>query len=314
LLQYTLRRLITLVPILVIVGFIVFMLIHLTPGDPARVILGPDASQEQVNQLQHSLGIDEPLPLQFVHWFSRAFTGDLGNSLYTGDPVLQEILRHIGPTLSLTLLAISMTLLIAIPSAIFAVSKRDSWLDPAFMSISLLGVSIPEFWFALLLILTFGVIVPVFPVAGYVPLGEGVWPWLHHLILPAFVLAALEMGNIARMLRDGMLEAVHQDYTRTARSKGVTERRILVKHVFFNAIIPTTTVIGVAIAGLMGGAIIAETIFTIPGIGHLLIGSIQRRDFPVIQGCTLFIAVVYVFVNLIIDLVYAVLDPRIRYD
>lgn len=313
-LQYIIKRLLALIPILLIVGTFIFMLIRFMPGNPAEVILGQDASEEQISQLEQNLGLDEPVYVQYVKWIGNALKGDLGESIYTGKSVTEEIIGHFEPTLSLTLLAITIALLIALPAAIYAVSKRNTVLEPIFMSVTLIGVSIPEFWLALLLILGFGVMIPIFPVAGYVPILEGFWPWLHHLIIPAFVLSVLEMGIIARMLRDGMLDSINQDYTRTARSKGISERRVLIRHVFPNAMIPTTTVIGLAIATFLGGTIVAETIFTIPGIGHLLIGSIHRRDFPVIQGCILFIVIVYIVINLIVDLLYAVLDPRIRYD
>lgn len=312
--RYIIRRLIAIIPILFVVGTIVFLLIQLMPGNPARQILGADATQEEVEKLEVDLGLDEPLPIYYVKWLGNLLKGDMGESIYTGDKVLSDIISHIGPTLSISLLALSITLLIALPIGILAVRKRDSWLDPTFMSLSLLGVSIPEFWFALLLILGFSVTIPIFPTAGYVPITEDVASWLHYIILPAIVLAMIEVGLIARMLRDGMLEGVNQDYTKTARSKGLKEGSILVKHVFPNALIPTTTVIGVSVAGLLGGTVIVETIFTIPGIGHLLIDSIHRRDFPVVQGSILFISTVYVLVNLLIDIVYALLDPRIKYD
>lgn len=313
-LQYTMRRLLSLVPVMLIVSIIVFMIVHLTPGNPAFLILGEDASEESVAQLEQQLGLDKPMVMQFFDWLKNILTGDLGQSVYSSEQVKTIIASHIGPTLSVTVLAIFMILLIAIPVALFAVWQRKTLLDPVFISVSLLGVSIPEFWFAMLLVLGFAVTIPIFPVAGYMPIAEGLFNWLYHLILPAFVLAAVEIGLVARMLRDGMLEAVNQDYTRTARAKGIRESTVLMKHVFSNALIPTTTVIGVMIAGLLGGAIIIETMFTIPGMGSLLIDSIHRRDYPVIQGVILFIAAIYVLVNLCVDLLYAFLDPRIRYD
>lgn len=313
-LQYTIRRLLSLVPVMLIVSIIVFMIVHLTPGNPAFLILGEDASEESVAQLEQQLGLDKPMVMQFFDWLKNILTGDLGQSVYSSEQVKTIIASHIGPTLSVTVLAIFMILLIAIPVALFAVWQRKTLLDPVFISVSLLGVSIPEFWFAMLLVLGFAVTIPIFPVAGYMPIAEGLFNWLYHLILPAFVLAAVEIGLVARMLRDGMLEAVNQDYTRTARAKGIRESTVLMKHVFSNALIPTTTVIGVMIAGLLGGAIIIETMFTIPGMGSLLIDSIHRRDYPVIQGVILFIAAIYVLVNLCVDLLYAFLDPRIRYD
>ncbi|HLR51561.1 MAG TPA: ABC transporter permease [Candidatus Avamphibacillus sp.] len=313
-LQYTIRRLFSLIPVMLIVSIIVFLIVHLTPGNPAYLILGEDSSQESIEQLEIQLGLDKPLVIQFFSWLGNVLTGDLGQSVYSSEPVSQIIIDHLGPTFSLMVIALVLTLLIAIPTAIFVVWKRNTVLDPTFISISLLGVSIPEFWFAMLLVLCFGVAIPIFPVAGYIPFAEGALNWFYHLILPAFVLAAVEIGLVARMLRDGMLESVNQDYTRTAKAKGLKERIVLIKHVFFNALIPTTTVIGTTVAGLLGGTVIIETMFTIPGIGQLLIDSIYRRDYPVIQGVILFIAAVYVLVNLLVDLLYAVLDPRIRYD
>ena len=312
--RYALRRLASLVPVLAVVGIVVFSLVHLTPGDPARVMLGQSASPERIAQLQSDLGLDKPLPLQFLTWAGDVLTGDLGTSVYSGGPVLDIITDRLGPTVSLTLLSMLIALLIAIPSAVLAVWKRDSLLDPAFMSVSLVGISIPNFWLGIVLILVFPVTLGWLPVSGYAPLSAGLWPWLSHLLLPAAALSAQVSGLIARMLRDGMLEVINQNYVRTAHAKGVKERLVLTKHVFFNAMIPTTTVIGVCFASLLGGAVVIETIFAIPGVGGLVVESISRRDYPVLQGTVLFIAVVYVLVNLLVDLCYAVLDPRIRYD
>jgi peptide/nickel transport system permease protein len=313
-LHYTLRRLLAIIPVLFIVSIIVFMIVHLTPGNPAFIILGEDSSPEAVEQLEQQLGLDKPIVVQYFDWLRNIFVGDLGQSVYSEQQVTQIIEERIGPTFSLMIISMLFTLIVAIPTAIFIVWKRNTVLDPLFLSGSLLGTSIPEFWLALLLVLGFGVSIPIFPVAGYIPISDGLINWLHHLILPGIVLAAVEIGLIARMLRDSMLESVNQDYTKTARGKGVKESTVLIKHVFSNALIPTTTVIGVTVAGLLGGTIIIETIFTIPGVGQLLIDSIHRRDYPVIQGVVLFIAFIYVLINLIVDLLYAFLDPRIRYD
>ncbi|RKQ27981.1 ABC transporter permease [Oceanobacillus halophilus] len=313
-LHYTMRRILAMIPVLFIVSVIVFMIVHLTPGNPAFLILGEDSSPEAVEQLEQQLGLDQPKVIQYFDWLKNIFIGDLGQSIYSEESVTQIISERIGPTFSLMIISILLTLIIAIPIAIFIVWKRNTFLDPLFLSGSLLGTSIPEFWLALLLVLGFGVSIPIFPVAGYIPLTDGFLSWIHHLLLPSIVLAAVEVGLIARMLRDSMLESVNQDYTKTARGKGVKERKVLMKHVFSNALIPTTTVVGVTIAGLLGGTVIIETIFTIPGIGQLLIDSIHRRDYPVIQGVILFIAFIYVLINLLVDLLYAFLDPRIRYD
>lgn len=311
---YTIRRLLATIPVLFIVSIIVFLIVHLTPGNPAYLILGEDSSPESIAQLEKQLGLEKSLPHQFFDWFKNVLQGDLGHSIYSSEPVLQLIFDRFGPTFSLMALSMTLAIVIAIPLAIFIVWRRQSLFDPLFVSGSLLGVSIPEFWFAMLLALGLGVTFPIFPVAGYVPINENVMTWLYHLILPTIVLAVVEVGLIARMLRDSMLDAMNQDYVRTARAKGIGESLVIMKHVFANALIPTTTVIGVMIAGLLGGTVIIETLFTIPGIGQLLIDSIHRRDYPVIQGVVLFIAAIYVIVNLLIDLLYTLFDPRIRYD
>ncbi|MBA2174827.1 ABC transporter permease [Halobacillus locisalis] len=313
-LQYTIRRLLSVIPVMFVVSVIVFMIVHLTPGNPALIILGEDTSPKAIADLEEQLGLNDPLYIQFFNWLSQVITGDLGTSVYSERKVTELIFSNFRPTFSLMSLSMILLLVIAIPAAIAIVALRKTVLDPIFTSVSLLGVSIPDFWLAILLVLGFGVALPVFPVAGYVPLTEGMGAWLYHLLLPAFVLAIVEVGIIARMLRDSMLESVNQDYTKTALAKGIKEREVLVRHVFANALIPTTTVLGATVAGLLGGTVIIETLFTIPGIGQLLIDSIHRRDYPVVQGVVLFIAAIYVLVNLLVDLLYTFLDPRIRYD
>lgn len=311
---YILRRLLALIPVLLVVGVVVFFLIHLTPGDPAAIMLGDAATPQQVAQLREELGLDRPLMVQFFVWFGQVLTGNLGQSIYSGEPVLTTIISRLGPTISLTALASVMGISLAFLSAMLAVWKRNSLLDPAFMSVAFMGVSIPNFWLALVLILGFSVYLQILPVSGYIPLGQGLLPWLSHLLLPAFVLAVQQAALIARMLRDGMLDVINQDYIRTAWAKGLWERVVLMRHAFRNAMIPTTTVIGTSFAALLGGAVVTEQIFVIPGIGQLVVDSITRRDYPVLQGTILFVAFVYVLVNLIVDLAYAILDPRIRYD
>ncbi|MEZ0481339.1 ABC transporter permease [Planococcus sp. SSTMD024] len=313
-LNYTIRRLLSVIPVMLVVSVIVFMIVHLTPGNPAFLILGEDSSPEAIADLERELGLDQALYVQFFNWFSQVITGDLGTSVYSSQSVTSLIAENFGPTFSLMALSTVILLVIAIPVAILIVALRKTVLDPIFTSVSLFGVSVPEFWLATLLVLGFGVALPIFPVAGYVPFAEGVDAWLHHILLPSFVLAIVEVGIIARMLRDSMLDSVNQDYIKTARAKGVKEREVLMRHVFVNALIPTTTVLGATVAGLLGGTVIIETLFTIPGIGQLLVDSIHRRDYPVVQGIVLFIAGIYVFVNLLVDLLYTFLDPRIRYD
>lgn len=311
---YIVRRLVSMIPVLLIVGVVIFFLIHLTPGDPAAVILGSSATQDQVAALRHELGLDAPLFTQFFVWVGRVVTGHLGESVYSHEPVSQVLAAHVAPTISLTVIAFVLGIIIAVPTALLAVWKRNTLLDSAFMSVSILGVSIPNFWLALVLILVVAVQLKVLPVSGYVPIEQGLWPWFSHLLLPAFVLAVQQAALTARMLRDGMLEVVHQDYIRTARAKGLGERPVITKHAFRNAMVPTITVVGVSLAKLLGGAVVTEQIFVVPGLGNLLVDSISRRDFPVIQGVILLVALIYLGVNLLVDVAYGLLDPRIRYD
>lgn len=311
---YIIRRVIALVPVVTVVGVVVFLLIHLTPGDPAAVILGDAATPARLAALRKELGLDQPLWKQFGTWVGEVIRGDLGDSLFFEQSVADAIKERVGPTASLAGLAFLFSLIIAIPSALLAVWKRKSFLDPIFMSGSLLGVSIPNFWLALMLIGFFGLTLGWLPVGGYSPIAEGVWPWFSHLILPAFVLSVQQAGLIARMLRDGMLEVLHQDYIRTARAKGAGEQRVLLRHAFRNALIPTITVVGTSLAGLLGGAVVTEVVFAIPGVGSLIVESIGRRDFPVLVGAVMFVALVYVVVNLLVDLVYSLVDPRVQYQ
>ncbi len=301
------------VPVLAIVGVTVFLLTHLIPGDPASVMLGPDASVAQVAQLRHELGLDRPLWVQFARWVGRLLRGDLGDSIFLHQKVTWAIWDHLGPTLGLTALAEALALLVAIPSGLLAAWKQDSRFDQAFMMVALLGVSVPSFWTGLNLITVFAVTIRIFPVAGYVPFSRGLGPWGGSLLLPAVALAFTQAGLIARMARDATIEVLGEDYIRTARSKGVGEVWVLIRHGFRNALIPTLTVIGTGLATLLGGAVVVETVFVLPGIGNLVVQSISRRDYPVIEGVVLFVALGYVVINLLVDLLYAVIDPRIRY-
>jgi peptide/nickel transport system permease protein len=311
--RYAAGRLVALVPVLAVVGVTVFLLIHLIPGDPASVILGPEASQAQVAQLRTALGLDRPLYVQLGLWFGQVLRGDLGRSVFLQQSVTRAIWSHLGPTVSLTALAETLALAVAIPSGILAAWKRHTRFDQGFMMLVLLGVSIPSFWTGLNLIALFAVALRLFPVAGYVPAAHGLGPWLASLILPAAALAFTQAGLVARMARDATIDVLDEDYIRTARSKGVRERRVLARHAFRNALIPTLTVVGTSLANLLGGAVVVETVFVLPGIGNLVVQSIGRRDYPVIEGVVLFVALVYVVVNLAVDLLYAALDPRITY-
>lgn len=277
-------------------------------------MLGSEATEEQVAALRRELGLDRPIWVQFGSWFWHAIRGDLGNSIFMHQPVVEVIIDHLGPTISLTLLALLVEVMIGVPLGILAAWKRGTVLDQLFMSMAVLGVSIPNFWFGLVMIWVVAVRLGWLPVAGYSPLTNGVWPWLSYLIMPATVLGLHGAGLVARMLRDGMLDVLGQDFIRTARAKGLRERLVLTRHALRNAILPTVTVIGTSLAALLGGAVVTEQVFVIPGIGQLIVDSVARRDYPVIQGVVLFMAIVYLVVNLVVDLLYAVLDPRIRYD
>ncbi|MGQ0570496.1 MAG: ABC transporter permease [Armatimonadota bacterium] len=310
---YILRRLIALLPVLLIVATVGFFLIYLTPGDPAAVMLGPDATEDDLDQLRRIMGLDRPLVVQLALWYSRTLRGDLGYSIFLQRPVLQAIAERIEPTALLTLMSLGIAVAIGLPAGMVAAVRRNSWLDQASMGVALFGVSVPSFWLGLNLILVFSVYLGLFPVAGYVPLQESVLGAIRSLVLPAVTLGIGGSALIARMTRSSMLEVLGQDYIRTARAKGSAERRVITGHALRNAMIPTVTVIGLALGGLLAGAVVTETVFALPGVGRLVISSVLRRDYPVVQGVLVFIAAIYVLVNLVIDLLYLYLDPRITY-
>ncbi len=310
---YIARRLATMVPIVVLVGTIVFLLVHLTPGDPAVIMLGPDASPEAIAKLRGDLGLDAPLTLQWIRWFRHVTVGDLGRSIFFGIPVTAAIRQHLGPTLLLSLLAILIAVGIGVPAGILSAVRRGSLVDQAVTLVAFLGISMPEFWLALNLVLVLAVRFTVFPVAGYVSPSAGLWDSLRHLVLPAFTMGFVQSALIARMTRTSMLEIVGQDYVRTAHAKGLPSRRVTLRHIFPNALVAVITVVGITLSVMMGGNVVAETIFTIPGVGQLLFTSVLRRDYPVIQGIVLLIATTYVMINLLVDLTYAAVDPRVRY-
>ncbi|MDR7484323.1 MAG: ABC transporter permease [Armatimonadota bacterium] len=310
---YIVRRLIALVPVLLIVATVGFFLIYLTPGDPAAVMLGPDATDEQLRALRHLMGLDRPLPVQLLRWYSRMLRGDLGYSIFLNRPVLQAIIERLEPTALLTTLSLLIAVAIGVPAGIIAAVRRNTWLDQVSMGVALFGVSVPNFWLGLNLILLFSVSLGLFPVAGYVPVGQSVAGALRSLVLPAVTLGISASALIARMTRSSMLEVLGQDFIRTARAKGNRERRVVYRHALRNALIPTVTVVGLAMGGLLAGAIVTETVFALPGVGRLVISSVLRRDYPVVQGILMFIAAVYVLVNLLIDVVYVYLDPRVKY-
>lgn len=309
---YILKRLLSLIPVFLIVAIVVFFIMHLAPGDPAAVMLGPEALPEDVEKLREQLGLNLPLFQQFIHWFFGLFKGDLGWSIYMNVPVTKAFIEHLGPTLSLAILAQGISIIIAIPFGIIAATKRGTGIDQTFMAIALLGISIPSFLLGLLLMLLFGIKLDWLPVAGYAPLSEGIWTHLKYLILPAISLGAIQSALIARMTRSSMLDILSMNYIKTAKAKGLKTRLVIYKHALRNAFIPILTVLGQTFGTLVAGAVVTETVFNLPGIGQLIVHSIIQRDYAVIQGTVLLITISYVLINLIVDLLYGVVDPRVR--
>jgi peptide/nickel transport system permease protein len=312
-LQYLSRRVLSLIPTLFVVAVVVFTLVHMTPGDPAAAMLGPEATQEQIQKVRNDLGLNEPIPTQFVKWVGRAVTGNLGTSIFLSQPVTAAIAQRVEPTGLLTLLATVIAVGLGVPAGVIAASRHNQLGDRVMMVLALLGLSVPSFWLGLNLILLFGVRMPILPAAGYTSLAEDPLDALRHLILPAFSLGFAQAGLIARMARSAMLDVMRQDYMRTARAKGLAQRLVIYRHGLRNALIPTLTVIGLTISTLAGGAVVTETVFNLPGAGRLLLQSVLRRDYPVIQGAVLCVALLYAVVNLVVDLAYAWIDPRVRY-
>lgn len=311
-LRYFLHRLLALIPVLAVVSVVVFLIVHLTPGDPATVILGDEATDQQRQALAAHLGLDKPLAEQFATWFSHVLQGDLGQSIFMRDDVLTVFLNHLSPTLSLAILAQLLATAPGIWLGIAAARRRGSLVDQAVMGVSMLGVSVPSFLLGLFLILTFSVWLRWLPVAGYRPLSEGLWMHLRYLILPAIALGAIQAALMARMTRSAMLDILSESYIKTARAKGLGERLVVYRHALRNALIPILTVFGETFGALITGAAVVETVFNIPGVGQLIVNSIARRDFPVIQGSILLITVTYVMLNLTIDLLYGLVDPRVK--
>jgi peptide/nickel transport system permease protein len=309
---YLLKRILSLLPVLFIVSIIVFMIIHLTPGDPASVMLGPDATHEEIDKFREQLGLNLPLYQQYINWTLGIFQGDLGISYFMKKPVLTAIFDQLGPTVSLSILAETIAIVIAIPVGIMAANRRGTKTDQSVMGLSLLGISVPSFLLGLFLVLLFSVKLRWFPVAGYEPLSEGLWTHLKYLILPATALGTMQAALISRMTRASMLEILNANYIKAARSKGVKEWDVTYKHALRNAFIPILTVIGQTFGSLVAGAAVTETIFNIPGIGQLIVNSVVRRDYSVIQGTVLFVTVSYLMINLIIDILYGFIDPRVK--
>jgi peptide/nickel transport system permease protein len=310
---YILRRLALLVPVLLIVGIIVFSLIHLTPGDPAAIYLGREATQEQKEALRERLGLNDPFHVQFIEWFTGAARFDLGESLFLNQPVSEAIIERAQPTGLLTLYALTLSILIAIPAGVIAAVRRNSLVDRLLMVMSISGAAIPSFFLGILLILLFAVVLGWLPSGGYRDIGDDPVQHFKYMLLPTFTLGFSAAGLLARLVRSTMLDVLNEDYVRTAFAKGLPNRHIVLRHALRNAMIPALTIIGISAAGMLGGSIVIETVFNIPGMGRLLVQSVVRRDFPVVQGAVMTIAAIEVLVMLFIDVMYVYVDPRVRY-
>jgi peptide/nickel transport system permease protein len=311
--SYILRRVLSTVPVMAIVALFVFSLLYIAPGDPAAIIAGDQASPADVERIRQGLGLDRPFLVQFGTWLWRILHGDLGISIFTNLPVSSLIAQRIEPTLSLMTITLVLTIVVAVPLGVVAAWKAGSWVDRTIMAFAVFGFSLPVFVVGYVLAYVFALQFEWLPVQGYTPLAEGFWPWLQNLILPAVALGCVYIALIARITRAAMLEVLQQDYIRTARAKGLDQRSILFVHALKNAAVPIVTVIGIGVALLIGGAVVTESVFAIPGLGRLTIDAILRRDYPVIQGIVLMFSFLYVLVNLMVDVTYTLVDPRIRY-
>lgn len=311
---FIVRRLGGMLVTMFIISTLVFIVTNVVPGSPAALILGEDRTPDQVEALNRELGLDQPFPVRYVQWLGDLLTGDFGTSYYNDNSVAEVIAGRLEPTLLLTFSSALLAIAIGIPLGVIAAVYQGSRLDYASMVVALIGAALPNFWLGLLLILLFSLYWQLLPAAGYSSIFDNPGETWRYLILPAITLGASHAGVIARMARANLLEVMNADYLRTARSKGLRERRVIVGHALRNSMIPTFGVVGVALALMIGGSIVTEAVFAIPGIGRLLIESVLRRDFPMIQGVILLIALLVALVNLAVDIIYAILDPRIRYE
>jgi len=312
-LAYAFRRILATIPVMLTVAFFVFSLLYLAPGDPAAIIAGDQATPADIDRIRASLGLDRPFLVRFGDWLWHILHGDLGTSIFTNLPVTHMIAQRLEPTLSLMLLTVVLSLIVAIPMGVLAAWKQGTWIDRLVMVLAVFGFSTPVFVVGYLLAYLFALKLGWLPVQGFTPISQGFWPFLRTLLLPAVALGLIYIALIARITRATMLEVLSQDYVRTARAKGVGQRGILFVHALKNAAVPIVTVVGLGVALLIGGAVVTETVFAIPGLGRLTTDAILQRDYPVIQGVVLMFSFAYVIVNLLVDLLYTLFDPRIRY-
>ncbi|MBA4036708.1 MAG: peptide ABC transporter [Bradyrhizobium sp.] len=310
---YLFRRLLGTIPVMLVVGVFIFLMLRLTPSDPAAIIAGDNATTEQVAQIRSQLGLDRPLIEQFFIWSANVLSGDFGESFFFKKTVAALIGERIEPTLSLAFFTILIAVLVAVPLGVLAAHRHGSWIDRIVMGFSVLGFSVPVFVIGYILIYVFAIYLNWLPVQGYQRIGEGLGGWVERLILPSMTLSVIYVALIARMTRTSVLEVLSEDYIRTARAKGQIERKVLFRHALRNAAVPIVTVIGLGIALLIGGVVVTESVFTIPGLGRLTVDAVLARDYPTIQAVILLFSFVYVMINLAVDMLYTILDPRIRY-
>ena len=312
-LAYISRRILATIPVMAIVALFVFSLLYIAPGDPAAIIAGDQATPEDIDRIRQNLGLERPFVIRFGEWVWQILHFDLGTSIFTSLPVTALIAQRIEPTLSLMAVTLVLAIAVSVPLGVIAAWKAGSWIDRSVMAFAVFGFSVPVFVVAYLLAYLFALELDWLPVQGYTPFSNGFWPWLRNLILPSIALGLVYIALIARITRATMLEVLSQDYIKTARAKGLGQRSVLFLHALKNAAVPIVTVIGIGVALLIGGAVVTESVFVIPGLGRLTVDAILRRDYPVIQGIVLLFSFTYVLVNLCVDLAYTVLDPRIRY-
>ena len=308
------RRLASAVPILLLVSLMTFSLMHFIPGDPAVAIAGVSATPQQLMQIRKDLGLDEPFFTQLFTWYGGLFRGNLGRSILMGVPVFDVMLFRLPVTIALSLYALVITLVIGLAAGIFAALRHNTWVDQAAMIFAMFGISLPNFWLGLLMIIFFAVMLGWLPTGGYIAFSDNPIGWLRTSTMPAFSLALLQVGLLARITRSTMLEVLRQDFIRTARAKGLPRRVVVVKHALANALIPITTVVGIIVSLLVSGSVVTETLFSIPGVGQLLTQAVLNRDYPLVQGGLLMVTALLVLVNVLVDVSYALLDPRVRYE
>jgi peptide/nickel transport system permease protein len=311
--RYILRRVLATIPVMGVVAIVVFLMLRLSPGDPAAVIAGDYATSDDIALIREKLGLADPIIVQFWRWIGQIVTGDLGISIFTNLPVTTLIAQRLEPTLMLALTTLTFSVIVAVPLGTIAAWRAGGWLDRGIMLFAVAGFSIPVFVLGYMLIYVIALKGGLLPVQGYRPLSDGLGPFLSHIALPTLTLSMIYVALIARITRASVMEVMQEDYIRTARAKGQTETRVLVRHALANAAVPIVTVIGLGVALLIGGVVVTESVYNIPGLGRLVLDAVLKRDYPIIQGLILLFSFVYILVNLIVDLLYTILDPRIRY-